>query len=278
VEIIFFQDCWMSTLETAYSLEASARYLVASQSLVPIGLDDKNKPNATAIWPYEAIIDALLNSTNYAAAALNELKTYFDADEGNRYPNPTVPFTLLDLGADTNDVSVAVSGPLQQLVSALFPLGMLDRSRLIEQPGLASGRLFTYVQGILRAGDVALIDVLKLCAYLETQTSVGTTLQQQTIAQAATALKAALIGTSTPPIVVSAFESSTQPQDRLNFEGISVLYKPDWFPLGDLSLMMHATKDYYDGLPFAIASKSAVQSTCWAKYAFEQPLEQEPPC
>ena len=49
VDVALFQDCWMSTFETAFELQDDVRYIVVSQSLVPVGF----APNRTvgAVWP-----------------------------------------------------------------------------------------------------------------------------------------------------------------------------------------------------------------------------------
>ena len=43
VDVVLFQDCWMSTLETAFELQDDVRYIVSSQSLVPAGFDAASK-------------------------------------------------------------------------------------------------------------------------------------------------------------------------------------------------------------------------------------------
>ena len=51
VDVVLFQDCWMSTLETAYELQDVVRYVVGSQSLVPIEM----------IWNYGKLFTDLAN-------------------------------------------------------------------------------------------------------------------------------------------------------------------------------------------------------------------------
>ena len=48
VDIIAFKDCYMSTLETAFELEDSADYLIASPEIVPI-----------EGWPYRPMLEHL---------------------------------------------------------------------------------------------------------------------------------------------------------------------------------------------------------------------------
>ena len=75
-EVVFFQDCWMSTFETAFELQDSARYIIGSQSLVPIGYDKNGQLGA--IWPYADLISALLSQQNYPDSLLQVLNTFFD--------------------------------------------------------------------------------------------------------------------------------------------------------------------------------------------------------
>lgn len=271
VEIVLFQDCWMATLETAFTLEDSVRYIVASQSLVPIGLDSNGQVVPTATWPYKKIIDALLGRVDYAVGALEELKTYYNLSPSNRYPNTTVPFSLLDLGAGQGEVSAKLTSPLQHLVASLSSLGTVKRRQLIQDPGPNAGRLlFIDAQGVLRAGDVALLDVLTLCRHLESQTLVGTTSEQTAISTAAANLRLALTGSSSPWAVVGPTFEAADPANVLGFTGVSVLYKPSryMFPSGDTTMLQGVQHDYYILLPFAQATLQGTD--CWTIYAFEQ--------
>src|SRR5262245_43162251 len=54
VDIVLFQDCWMSTLETAFEIEGSTAGMIASQSLLPIG-----KHYANFVWPYDRLLQLL---------------------------------------------------------------------------------------------------------------------------------------------------------------------------------------------------------------------------
>ena len=199
---------------------------------------------------------------------LDVLQQYFDSSPDNRFPNPTVPFTLLDLGANKGHVSATLTGPYLELVTALSPLGKTARQNLIQFAGSAAGRLSLFVQGTLRAGDVALVDVITLCNYLQNQTTVGTPAERQAIGLAAGKVAAALTGSaSSLPLVRSVFESADSGQ-QLGFTGVSVLYKPNQFPSGDPTLLWLVHYDYYASLPFAQETKQS--GSCWPVYAFEQ--------
>jgi hypothetical protein len=275
VEVVLFQDCWMSTLETMYTLEDSVRYVVGSQSLVPIGLNASGLPNPVATWPYKKLIDSMLTQPAFADALLQQMQQYFDASPANRYPTPCVPYSLLDLGADAGQVSAVLTGPFQQLVTALQPLGKFGRGQLIESKPAATGRFYRYVSGTLRVGEVALIDVVTLCAYLQTAAAfVGVTFppgQDALIGAAAGAVRAALLGDGVrPPLVRGVFESVDSAADQIGFKGVSVLYKGDWWP-SDATLMYAVSKSTYDTLAFAqkVTVPPLPTVACWTVYAFE---------
>jgi hypothetical protein len=279
VEAVLFQDCWMSTLETMYTLENSARYVIGSQSLVPIGLDTNNQPVPSATWPYKDLIDCLLTQSPsaFADSMLGVMKQYFNKAPANRYPNPSVPCSLLDLGENFGHVSATLTGPFQDFVLELEPLGKLGRGQLIESKPTQSGRFYKYVGVTLRVGDVALIDVITLCDYLQTPAAfVGVTFpigQDLKIMAAAKKLRETLLGvgaTPAPPLVRGVFESVDTPGDSMGFKGVSVLYKGDWWP-DDATLMYNVHKTTYEKLPFAqnaIAAKLPTPA-CWMVYAFE---------
>jgi hypothetical protein len=286
VEIVLFQDCWMSTLETMYALQDTVRYVVASQSLVPIGYDKvTEQPNPLATWPYEAIINALLTQPSYADEALKELRNYFSTSDIQRFPNPTVPFALLDLGEEPDLVSTRLTSPFRQLVSALEPLGKAGRGQLIEAQDAVAGRLYKYVvdkgQLVMRAGDIALIDVVTLCEHLDTAGAYSGVPfppgQDALIRSAARKVKEALVGDGvTAPVIKDKFEAF-DPGGELKFTGVSVLYKGTFWPAG-ATLMYLVSWNFYRTLEFATAATASVPSTCWTVYAFEHSPFSSPTC
>lgn len=285
-EVVFFQDCWMSTLETAYELQDSARYVIGSQSLVPIGYDSNHNPGA--IWPYPELIAALIGQQNYPDSLLQVLQTFFDGTtlpagsdpEFNRRPNPTVPFALLDLGPKAGDVSAALTPSLLQLVAALDvpSIGRAQRHALLARK--VAGQLTAFSGALppeLQAGDIALIDVPILCGYLQNSAAwppavvaLLSAAEVAAITAAAAALQAALNAT---PIVKNRFESAALANLKLGFSGISVFYSGGVVAsASDPYLVQHVSFNYYKSLKFALATTAllpnGVQSS-WAKIAFE---------
>ena len=62
-DVVLFQDCWMATLETAFQLKSLARYVVGSQSVVPIGYTYSGETMTSPtgpVWPYEAMIAKMM--------------------------------------------------------------------------------------------------------------------------------------------------------------------------------------------------------------------------
>jgi len=285
IDVVAFQDCWMSTLETAYELQDSAQYLLASQSLVPIGYN----PNGLlpgAVWPYEELIGALVHQQPFPDSLLGILKAFFDGKklpagtnaEFNRYPNPTVPYTLLDLGQNPGDLSGRLTQPLLELVAALdIPsLSVADRHSLFLQP--AAGQLFKFSPPDLQAGDVALIDVPMLCGYLQNTAAwppaVAAKLSNAetgTIVGAAAKLQAAL--TAAPLLVKDHFESAANVGLNLGFNGISVFYNGGQTTPADPYLLQHVNFNYYQSLRFGIETTTLLPTqvqTGWPKIAFEK--------
>src|SRR5262249_49803346 len=99
VEIVLFQDCWMSTLETAFEIERSTAGMIASQSLLPIG-----QQYANFVWPYDDLLQLLpplaaggTLTDAFARAMANRLvQFYVDHFDQVQYLT-TIPITLLDL-------------------------------------------------------------------------------------------------------------------------------------------------------------------------------------
>jgi hypothetical protein len=284
IDVVAFQDCWMSTLETAYQLQDSAQYLIASQSLVPIGYN-LNGQLPGAIWPYEDLIGALVHQQPYPDSLLGILKTFFDGTnlpagtnpEFNRYPNPTLPYTLLDLGQNPGDLSARLTQPLVQLITALdIPsMSRANRRSLILQQ--LAGQLFKFSGADLQAGDVALIDVPIFCGYLQNSAAwpnaVRAALSAAEIAAigaAAAALQNAL--TAVPPLVKGRFESAANAGLNLGFNGISVFYKGGQATPADPYLLQHVNFNYYKSLKFGLETTTLLATgaqTGWAKIAFE---------
>ena len=71
VDIVLFKDCWMSTLETAYELQKSARFMIASPAKVP----QKG-------WPYERDVqvarkraDAMATTSRESSSLISDSST-----------------------------------------------------------------------------------------------------------------------------------------------------------------------------------------------------------
>lgn len=283
VEVVLFQDCWMSTLETAYELESSVRYVVASQSLMPVGYDSNGQPGA--VWPYRELTDVLLKQQDFAIPLFGVMKAFYDGtnlpagtDPGfNRFPNPTMPLALIDLGINEDDVSAALTPPWLQLVDALSVQalgrdmnGSVRRNALLA--GTAAGRMVSFAGGALQAGDTALLDVSTLCVYLQNPpawppaiAAALTTVEKTAIASAASALLSAL---RSRPLIAGSFESPGTAGTSLGFTGISVMHKGGRSTsASDPYLIDYVTFNFYKSLKFAVATSS--QQASWSNYAFE---------
>jgi hypothetical protein len=139
VDIVLLKDCWMSTLEAASELRDGAKFMVSSQSLVPIDG-----------WPYKEMFGCLSagDTATVAAGLVETLGDYYDIAT-NRPKLSEVSFGAIDV-----DATRAVDEPLRALVSRL--------------DGLDDADLATSRTALLRSsrGDPALIDIVTMCEKL----------------------------------------------------------------------------------------------------------------
>ena len=267
----------MTTLETAFELQDLARYIVGSQSLVPIGYTytggTMTAPTGP-VWPYEAMIARMLATPNgFIDAVANELRTFY-ADSAARAPFPVSTVSVLDLGPG-GEVQAIVKPPIQCLVSALSMLTSAPYAESYRWEFLHAGGeayLPNPLLSQLRAGDWALRDVLRLCRYLSgapNPQGVDPAVTTKIHAAAAAALNAiAPNAAGQYSLVRTAF---TEPAGApALFEGISILWIPGKFaaiPVHDGFLAKQVDSAFYQNLRL-VADTTAGDS--WAKFAFEQ--------
>ena len=245
LDVVLFEDCWMSTLETAYELQYEVRYVVASQSLLPLGSDDKN-----FLWPYSCLVHTLATVTvDWQGQLATLIRAFYQgnpstfhpkksAANAKRAPLRTVPITLLDLAAVQG-----ITVPLRAFVSAMssqFP-AKPDRGEKIRL-----GRIFVDTSDWL-AGDAALIDLVALCLEMEKE--------KDPLATTALALRNALsiliksIDESLPISPKKGAAAAKMP--KLGFLGVSVLYCPPEEPKDTPSPIVEILNDgFYESLKF----------------------------
>jgi hypothetical protein len=269
VEIVLFQDCWMSTLETAFELQNDVRYIIGSQSLVPIGLPETPTQPAV-VWEYKKLIDALLTDPNYAQAMFAILNAFFDVGGSHIHPNKKVLFALLDCSAGRDAVTGTVAQKFRRLVSALEPLGPEGRSKLIDRADGTAGRLYEFLGGTLRAGDEDLIDVLTMCDYLGNPDRWTIEMDDDLVRKEIVA--AALdLGPAISSLRVKEFQSPQRVAGDVVYTGIAVLFKT-WQP-PDYDLFIDSTfKGSYQALRFARETivVPGLDEVSWTQYAFEK--------
>lgn len=153
VEIVLFQDCWMSTLETAFELADVVANVVASQSLLPIGFE-----YADFVWPYSDLLANLLDAKFAGKTTERIIKFYEDEFAKSHIKKlTTIPVALLDL------TGVKKLATLWTSLSQALQAGLKkkeDRWLLIMK-----GNVFDYDRLTLLPlyGDAALMDVRKMC-------------------------------------------------------------------------------------------------------------------
>jgi len=215
IEIVLFQDCWMSTLETAFEIADSTARMVASQSLIPIG-----RLYANFMWPYSDLLKAL-SAASFAEDMTNLIVQFYVDHFAEVLLLPSIPVTLLDLSK--------VSGlqpPLSALVTKLASLSAAERRPLMEPARLAVLDSTNPFDPILLAGDGALLDILKLCAGLKSALwpALGS-LAAQTAAQQAVLD----VETELGKLVTLNKEAQPAAAVPLGFQGVSAFH---WPPVG----------------------------------------------
>jgi hypothetical protein len=139
VDIVLLKDCWMSTLEAACELRDGAKFMVSSQSLVPIDG-----------WPYKEIFECLSSAetATVATSLVEALGDYYDIAT-NRPKLSEVSFGAVDVEA-----ARAVDQPLRSLAARLDALNGHE---------LAASRSAVHHSS---RGDPALVDVVTMCKNL----------------------------------------------------------------------------------------------------------------
>lgn len=195
VAVVLFRDCFMCTLEAAYQLRGAARFMIASQSEVPIA----------GTWPWRDLMahvrpGAPAADVSQGFAAL--LGTFFD-DGANRGPFADAPISLVDVdGAD------AVAGPLKAL-AAVLDEARADPARCRACVTALEAARGGHVGDFENPGDPALVDVLTMCDNLQR-------LEPDPVAAAAAA-----VGAVVRTRVMKAHHAQ---KDR--YRGVSLYYKP----------------------------------------------------
>jgi Clostripain family len=215
VEIVLFQDCWMSTLETAFEIADSTARMVASQSLIPIG-----RHYANFVWPYEDLLKALA-APSFAEDMTNLIVKFYVDNFGQVQYLPTIPVTLLDLSKVPG-----LAPPVSTLVAKLYGLPPAERRPLMEPARVVTLDSTNPYDPILLAGDGALLDILKLCAALK---SVIWPAQGSGAAQAAAQQAVADVETELKKLVKLNKEAHPAATVDLGFQGVSVFH---WPPVG----------------------------------------------
>ena len=264
IEIVLFQDCWMSTLETAFEIADSTDRMVASQSLLPIG-----RLYANFMWPYSDLLQALAAApfpvdtpnlatamTNLAEAMMNLIVQFYVDHFAEVLYLRSIPVTLLDLSKVSG-----LKSPMSALVAKLVNLPAAERRPLMEPARLVVLDSTNPFDPILLAGDGALLDILKLCAALK---SVSWPAQGSLPAQ--TAAQQAVLDVETELRKLVKLNKEAQPVGAvpLGFQGVSALH---WPPVGV------ATDDYITAAVrisvSAYKNLELVKQTSWDRLGLE---------
>lgn len=205
IEAVFFQDCWMSTLETAFELQAVASYVVASQSLVPIGKDYSD-----FIWPYADLIADLTTANAKARVAkmCNRIaKFYSDQFDLNHIPDLiSLPWAALDLSAVPQ-----VKAALKLLVNRLMAIAPVPSNKgLLIEPGIIAA----FAGAEPAAGDPVLVDIRRMCNHMNSASDALLKQRALDLADTLDALITLYVEVQRPAVAPAGFR------------GISALYRP----------------------------------------------------
>lgn len=149
-DVLLFKDCFMSTLETAFEMQDVARFVIGSQSVIPIRGE----------WPYTDLFAMLQTARDgnewlVARALAARLGSYYD-DRHNRDRFGEVPMSLLDL--DAIQAITPLLKTFVEYVLGLKPDAVVERaSRLFER-----ARAGRSVFDLRHPGDPALLDFAAL--------------------------------------------------------------------------------------------------------------------
>ena len=151
--VIVFRVCNVNTLETAYQLKDAAKFMVASQSVVPIA----------GIWPWETFLTGLFpgaEAGDVAQSIARQLALFLKVP-ANRTPFADVPYTLIDLGR-----ARAVKEPLKALATALEAVRAQPARASACSEALEAARV-GFPDDPRNPGDPALLDVRTMCDNLQ---------------------------------------------------------------------------------------------------------------
>jgi hypothetical protein len=212
--IVLFRDCYMNTLEAAYELRGVAKYMIASQSEVPIA----------GIWPWLDFLRHMKPGATPLAVAqgmAEQLGSFLDAPT-NRTPFANVPISLIDV-----DAVADVVDPLRELGDAV-DAARADATRWKKCGQALDASRTGYPDDHSNPGDPSMIDVLTFCAEL----------QERLPGDEVAGKAGALADVITKGVVL---HHHTQPGSR--YRGVSLFCKPSAAKDVDRSYLLSGDED-----------------------------------
>jgi len=213
LDIVIFKDCFQSLLETAFELghdeskRPRARYMIASQGLIPVAMeaDDENPPKALEPWPYAKML-ACLNDGGTDGVVKNLVDTlgeYYRQRE-NRGHHIDVPIAALRLDQIANVIQPLIT--LRQQIEL-----EMDNPHAVDQIDDAFRRAF---RGVVD-GDPMLVDVRSLCDRLAELNIDSMTKAADELRDGLKALVFARLPAGTAFNGVSVYYYPSYPQERI---------------------------------------------------------------
>jgi hypothetical protein len=192
-DILLVKACFAATLEVAYQLEDRARFVIASQDLIP----------SQTFWPYRRLFEHLKNATTSGEAVgvtaeklLDEIGAFY-SKESNRPGKTEVPYSLLN-----PQEAPAVAGHLKELVQAIQAVRKEFDVREATEGA--------------RPGDPGLVDIALFCDNLQ---KFG----EETLVEPAGKLKDSL-----RKLVLKQHPDPTKDDGASRFRGLSLFHHPGY--------------------------------------------------
>jgi hypothetical protein len=232
IDVVLFQACWVSNVETVSAIRKYANAMVASQTLLPVGDVDP--------WPYERLFEILTGSEPAERPGSVQMVERLVSALGQWHTDQRQqrPITGLDLR------EISVEGAFARLVQEL--VRMLPSGRKLSLQHLYSNAESTdRPKGLYQFGNTGLIDVQRLCTHLDE--NVTDEKVKQACGQLRDAIRKLVVAHATPHASL--------------YRGVTVFYHPSQTIADQLQTRNRIWSN---------RSLEFNKATGWTKFGFEQ--------
>jgi hypothetical protein len=238
IDIMLFQDCWVSGLEYAVGLQPDGRVMVASQTLLPIQRDP---------WPYDRLFRILRDSSLGKQKSYSRLARRVVRVLRNWHVNQQQLRPITALNVSDKTVARAFARLVKLLHRTVKPKQKLSLEHLYSNAPTKNRK-----KGLYKVGNTGLVDVLRLCAHLEA--SVADAKLQRACRKLAKAVTTKLILAHDTP-------------DRNRYKGVTVYYQPSQKTVDRLNESNDAHIEWLQ--QFQYRHFAFDKATRWGHFGFE---------